>query len=166
LTYAQAGDSRFSQALAEAMPYAPGAGHPAPYGRWPTLNLIIEALATAGLLGEAAKLLPVAEQMLALGFMVMWTGHALPRTTAGIAAACAGQWDRAEEHHRAALGLADSLALRVCQPIAATGTPRCCAHAGNSIVLLLLREALSMFESLGMPVYARMAAEKLASLSP
>jgi tetratricopeptide (TPR) repeat protein len=163
LTYAQSGDPRFSAAIADAMPYAPCAGHPAPYGRWPTLNLIIEALATAGLHEEAAKLLPVAEEMLAHGFAVMFAGHALPRTSAGIAAACAGQWERAEEHHQAALRLADSLELRVCQPIARywyAGMLR--ARGETDRASLLLHDALAMFESLEMPVYARMAGEKAA----
>jgi len=167
LTLAQAGGPRFSQALEDAMPYVPRAGHPAPYGRWPTLNLVIEALATAGRTDEAAKLLPVAEQMLDLGFAIMWAGHALPRTSAGIAAACAGQWDRAGEHHQAALQQADSLALRVCQPIARYWYAEMLrARQDLDRACVLFDKAQAMFESLGMPVYARLTSGKRAALNP
>jgi len=169
LTFAQAGDRRVSQTLRDALPYVPRAGHPAPYGRWPTLNLVIEALATAGLTEEAAALYPVAEDMLGLGYSTMWAGAALPRTTAGIAAACAHEWARAEEHHQIAIGQADSMALRVCQPVARLWyADMLCARndAGDrKRAHDLLNEAISMFESLGMPLYARQAREKLVAFS-
>ncbi|PWU04658.1 MAG: hypothetical protein C5B51_16385 [Terriglobia bacterium] len=166
LTLAQSGAPGVSQALEDALPFAPRAGHPAPYGRWPTLNLIIEALAIAGRNEEAAALYPVAEDMLALGYSIMWAGAALPRTTVGIAAALAGHWPRAEEHHQAAVRQADTLDLRVCQPISrywyadmllardeAGDRARACG---------LLNEALVQCESLGTPLYFRLAGERLA----
>ena len=91
---------------------------------------------------------------------------ALPRTTAGIAAACAREWPRAESHHQTAIHQADSWPHRVCQPIArywyaemlrARGAPGDDARA-----LDLLAEALSAFESLGMPLYARMVRTVMA----
>jgi hypothetical protein len=166
LTFAQAGDPRVSQALAHALRYVPRAGQPAPYGRWPTLNLVIEALATAGRTDEAAALHPAVEEMLGLGFAVMWAGQALPRTTAGIAASHARSWARAEEHHRIAVGQADTVELRVCQPIArywyaemlrARGGP-----GDRQRAVALLREVVSLCESLGMPLYARRAGKALA----
>lgn len=116
LTFAQAGDPRLPRALKDALRFVPRAGHPAPYGRWPTLNLVIEALAIAGRVEDAAALHPAAEEMIGLGFALMFTS--LPRTTAGIASACARNWSRAEEHHQAAIHQADSTALRISQPIA------------------------------------------------
>ncbi|MBI4907436.1 MAG: protein kinase [Acidobacteria bacterium] len=169
LTLAQTGDPRVSQVLEDALPYAPRSGQPAPYGRWPTLNLLIEALATAGRSQDAAALYPAAEEMLGLGYLIMWAGAALPRTTAGIAASCAREWARAEGHHRTAIDQADSMLLRVCQPIGrywyaqmlrardSTGD-RERAHD-------LLRQAQSQFESLGMPLYTRQTREAMAALS-
>jgi hypothetical protein len=51
-----------------------------------------------------------------LGFALMFTS--LPKTTAGIASACARNWSRAEEHHLAAIHQADITPLRISQPIA------------------------------------------------
>jgi len=82
LAFAQAGDPRVSQALEDALRFVPRAGHPAPYGRWPTLNLVIEAVATAGRTEDAAALHAGAEEMLGLGFAIMWACEPLPRTTA------------------------------------------------------------------------------------
>src|SRR5262249_28886881 len=108
------------------------------------------------------------EDMLRLGFVTMWAGQALPRTTAGIAAACARNWPRAEEHHRTAIGYADRMALRVCQPIARywyADMLRARDEAGDrEKTRPLLSEALAMFESLGAPLYARQASEALAGL--
>jgi hypothetical protein len=142
----------------------PRAGHPAPYGRWPTLNLAIEALATTGRTEEAAALYPVAEDMLGLGYSIMWAGAALPHTTAGIAAACAREWARAEKHHQTAIGQAHSMALRVCQPIARYWYTEMLRARDRIRAHNLLTEAIAMFESLSMPLYSRQGREKLAAL--
>jgi hypothetical protein len=168
LTFAQTGDPRMSQALQNALRFVPRAGYPAPYGRWPTLNLVIEALATAGRVDDAAALHPVAEDMLGLGYQIMWAGQALPRTTAGIAAACARNWPRADEHHQTAIRQADTMALRVCQPIARYWYSDMLRDRGEADdherARTLLHEALAMFESLGMPLYSRQTHERLAAL--
>jgi tetratricopeptide (TPR) repeat protein len=168
LALVQGGDAGAADALADALRYALRAGEKAPYGRWPTLNLLIEALATAGRLEDAAALAPATEDMLALGFRVMWAGAALPRTAAGIAAACAREWDRAERHHQAAIEQADTMSLRVCQPIARYWyASMLLARAGPgdpSRSLTLFSEAQSMFLSLGIPLYARRAGEQVAAL--
>jgi tetratricopeptide (TPR) repeat protein len=164
LTLAQSGDPRTADALNDALPFAPRAGQPAPYGRWPTLNLTIEALATAGRVDDAAALHPAAEDMIGRGFALM-KASALPRTTAGIAAACAREWSRAESHHQTAIHQADTWPHRICQPIArywyaemlrARGSSGDAARARD-----LLAEALHAFESLGMPLYAQLAKRRL-----
>jgi serine/threonine protein kinase/tetratricopeptide (TPR) repeat protein len=164
LTLAQAGDPRASQALGDALRFVPIQGRPAPYGRWHTLNLTIEALAFAGRLDDAAALHPVAEDMIGRGYALM-KASALPRTTAGIAAACAGHWSLAEAHHQTAIHQADTWPHRVCQPIArywyadmlrARGAAGDTARAQD-----LLTDARNMAESVGMPLYARHASEKL-----
>lgn len=150
--------------MTDALRFAPRAGRAAPYGRWPTLNLVIEALAVAGRIDEAAALYPVAEDMLRLGYAVMWAGEALPRTTAGIAAACARDWARAVDHHQAAVRLADTMGLKVCQPIARYWFGEMLLARGESSrARALFGEALNMFESIGMPLYGREAAEKLSA---
>ena len=117
---------------------------------------------------NAASLHAVAEDMIAAGYAMTFAACALPRTTAGIAAACARQWSHAERHHQTAIHQADAMPHRVCQPIArywhaemlrARNEPGDAARAGA-----LFREALAVFESLGMPLYWRQASEKLAKL--
>jgi tetratricopeptide (TPR) repeat protein len=166
LTFAQSGDLKAADALNDAIRFAPRAGQPAPYGRWPTLNLTIEALATAGRFDDAGALHPVAEEMIDRGFALM-KAMVLPRTTAGIAAACAREWSRAESHHQTAIHQADTWPHRVCQPIArywyaemlrARGASGDAARARD-----LLGQALSAFEALGMPLYAHAAVRKLAA---
>ena len=153
-----------SQALDDALRFVPRSGQPAPLGRWYTLNLTIEALAAAGRFEEAGALHPVAEDMIERGFAMM-KAATLPRTTAGIAAACAHEWSRAESHHQTAIHQADTWPHRVCQPIArywyaemlrARGAPGDDARA-----LDLLVDALGAFEALGMPLYAQQAKQKL-----
>lgn len=164
LTLAQAGDPRMARALTDALRFVPRAGRPAPYGRWPTLNLVIETLAIAGRVDDAAALHPVAEDMIGRGFAVM-KAAALPRTTAGIAAACAHNWPRAEEHHQTAIHQADTWPHRVCQPIARYWyADMLCARGEPGDVTCardLLGDARSMAGSLGMPLYARQATQKL-----
>ena len=167
LTFAQTGDARMSAALDDALRFVPQGGRPAAYGRWPTLSLVIEALAFVGRVEEAKALLPAAEDMIGRGYALMKVA-ALPRTTAGIAAACARNWSRAEAHHQTAIDQADTWQHRVCQPIArywyadmllarSVADDRTRARG-------LLSDALSRFESLGMPLYARQSREKLAAV--
>jgi len=168
LIFAQSGDSRVSQALKDAMPFVPRAGHPAPFGRWPTLNLVIEALAGAGRREDAAALHPAAEDMIGAGWVLM-LGGMLHRTSAGIAAACASHWPRAEEHHQIGIHQADTLPHKIAQPIARywyAEMLRARNHPGDDQRARdLLSEALAMCESLGMPLYARQASERLTELS-
>jgi hypothetical protein len=169
LTFAQAGDGRVSQALKDALRSVPRAGHPAPHGRWYTLNMVIEALAVAGLVEDAVSLHSVAEDMIGAGYAMMIAACALPRTTAGIAAACACQWSHAERHHQTAVHQADTMPHRVCQPIARYWYAEMLSardEAGDTARAgALFNEALAMFESLGMPLYWRQTSERLAKLS-
>jgi hypothetical protein len=130
---------------------------------------VIEALATAGQLEDAAALQPVAEDMIGLGYELMWAGAALPRTTAGIATAYARNWSRAEEHHKAAVHQADRWQHRICQPIARYWYAEMLRLRGApgdaALARTLLSEALTMFESLRMPLYRQQASEKLGALS-
>jgi hypothetical protein len=92
----------------------------------------------------------------------------LPRTAAGIAAACEGDWARAEEHHQAAIRQADTIPHRVAQSIARYWYAVMLLARGRQTdstdARALLGEALGMFESLGMPLYARQAGDRLAGL--
>jgi tetratricopeptide (TPR) repeat protein len=157
LTQAQTGDPEAIASLRKALPYLPRPGCRAPIGFWQSLVLAIEGWATVGRLEEAAALHPAAEEMASTGMALAFTST-LPLTAAGIAAACAGEWERADQHHRAAIQLADKMPHRVAQAIARywyADMLRARGNADESRTLLV--EALSMFESLDLPLYARRA---------
>ena len=169
ITLAQAGDARSGEALDDALRYLPRPGHPAPGGRWLSVGLVIEALAFAGRIADAAALHPVSERMIEYGYVLLWCDQPVARTPAGIAAACARNWPRAEEHHQLAIQQADTLPHRISQPIARywyaemlrmRGEPGDEARARE-----MLAEALPMFESLGMPLYATQARVTLRQLT-
>jgi hypothetical protein len=128
-----------------------------------TVNLA-EAWAIAGRAAEAAFLLPFAERVAA-----EWvtTPAGFPaRTAAGIAAAGAGDWARAEEHHRASLAQMDSgeyvsgrVYARVwyADMLLARHQPGDHAAARD-----LLNEAIVQAEPRGLALYARLARERVA----
>jgi hypothetical protein len=107
---------------------------------------------------DIAALRPLTEKMILTG---AWTYSLLSpfHTVAGIAAACAGDWSAAEQHHLAAINQTDSAPYRHLQPVArewyaamllarnmADEAAR--AHA-------LLREAMTLYEVMGWQQRAR-----------
>jgi tetratricopeptide (TPR) repeat protein len=159
LTLALAGDPEAPAALRKIQPHLPRPGHPAPIGFWQSLVLAIEGWAIAGFPEEAARLHPAAEDLAHTGIALTFTST-LPRTAAGIAAACAGDWARAEEHHRAAIRLADTIPHRVTQAISRYWYAVMLRQRGNwEDARTGLGEALEMFDSLGMPLYSQRARE-------
>ena len=150
------------------MPYVPRGGHPAPHGQWYTLSLLLEALAATGRIKATAALHPAAEDMIGAGYVVTWACAALPRTTAGIAAACARNWPCSEQHHQTAIQQADTMLHKLAQPIARywyAEMLRMRDEPGDRTrARTLLRETVPMCEAIGMPLYARQASAKLAIL--
>lgn len=167
LTLAQEGDPGAWDALREALRFLPHAGRLSGVGSWLSVAYVIEGLATIGRAEEAGQLRPVAEDLGVTGIAMTYTS-ALPRTAAGIAAACERDWGGAEEHHQAAIHQADTIPHRVAQPIARYWYAVMLLARGRqsdaTSARALLGEALRMFESLGMPLYARQAGDRLAGL--
>jgi tetratricopeptide (TPR) repeat protein len=166
LTLAQTGDPAALAALQAALRDLPFAGRRAPLGSWQSLVLAIEGLATIGHMKEAGALHPAAEDLAATGIESAFT-LTLPRTAAGIAAAAAGNWARAEEHHRAAMHLADSIPHRVAQAIARYWYAEMLRARGASRAASqeMMSEAAGMFEALRMPLYAGHAQRARAAQS-
>jgi tetratricopeptide (TPR) repeat protein len=162
LTLAQTGDPEAAAALRKTLPYLPRPGYRAPIGFWQSLVLAIEGWATAGRFEDAAALHPAAEELAGTGIALAFTST-LPGTAAGIAAASCGNWTRAEEHHRAAIRFADSIPHQVAQAVARYWYAAMLDGRGDSgsAARALRCEALNMFESLGMPLYARLASSAL-----
>ena len=90
------------------------------------------------------------------------------RNAAGIAAACAGDWTAAEEHHLTAIHQMDTAPYRVSQPIAREWYALMLldrnAAGDRAKARVLLAEALAMYESMEMPFHANRTSSRLAAL--
>ena len=160
-------DPNAAAALESVRPYLPVPGSALSVGSCGSIALVLEGLAVSGRLEEAASLQSACEYAVENGPFCLYSQHLL-RTSAGIAAAAARNWARAEEHFLRAIKQADSAPYRTAQPIArfrysemlqARGMPGDRPRAGQ-----LLTEALGLFESVGMPWYAQRAAERISAL--
>ncbi len=153
------------EALRAVLPRLPQPGHQPGIGACMALVRVVEGFAMLGRRGEAASFQQAAEQVAALGAVCT---HDMTRTCAGIAAACGGDWTRAEEHHQAAIEQADALGYRL--PLA--GAKAWYAEmlldkggaSGVNQARVLLSEALALYENLGMPLFARRTSDRLAAL--
>jgi hypothetical protein len=128
---------------------------------------VVEGVARLGQREEVARLHPLTEDLVSVGGVFF--GTHLHRTTAGIAATCAREWTRAEAHFRAAIAQADSLPVRLAQPHARIGYADMLLERRDpgdaSRAAPLLTAAVSMYDALGMPAFARRAQQQLDALS-
>jgi tetratricopeptide (TPR) repeat protein len=118
-----------------------------------------EPLAVMGEFERAAALYPVALETVENGIVVWETG--LGHRYLGIAAACAGEWERAEEHFRTALRQAEEMPYRVEQPETrrwyAWMMIRRGASGDSQRARALLSEAIDLYSELGMSKHADVA---------
>lgn len=153
-------------ALRAALHFLAGPGHQQAIGPLFGLVRVVEGLAILGQNDESAALQPAIEKLLAIGPVY---AHDMTRTAAGVVAACGRDWPRSEAHYQVALQQAGALGYRV---------PQASARAWYAEMLLarndpgdagrargLLAEALALYESIGMPLFARRASDRLASLN-
>jgi hypothetical protein len=105
-----------SSACAAAMRFLPRPGTSRGTGAWHAVLGLAEVLCLSGRREEAGGLQSEAEKIAAewdcnmVGFPVL--------TAAGITAACAGNWARAEEAHRASIARMEAVPYVTAQPIA------------------------------------------------
>lgn len=134
------------------------------FGDWFALAAVVEALALLGRREEAAALIEPAEDFVGTG--VQYLRSQMSSTIAGIAATCAREWSRAEAHHQLAIRQADA-AYRVSQPHARLWYADMLlsrnAPGDRERARSLLSEALSLYESMGMPGFARRTSARLAA---
>jgi hypothetical protein len=115
---------------------------------------------------EAAALRPLTEELLQAG---AWVGFSMfpYRSCAAIAAACAGDWAAAEEHHLTAIHQMDTAPYRVAQPMARERYALMLldrnARGDHAKARGLLSEALAMYESMEMPFHANRTSARLAA---
>ena len=122
-------------------------------------------LAWTGRNEEVAALRPLTEEALLTGAWMTWDMSPF-RTAAGIAAACAGDWSAAEQHHLTAIHQTDAAPYRVAQPTAREWYAMMLLNrngTGDAVKARgLLSEALTMYEAMGMSFHARRTSERVA----
>jgi tetratricopeptide (TPR) repeat protein len=164
LALAAKGDPEAPDALAKARLDLPAAGRPLSTGSCGCLAFVLEGLAISGMLEEAAALQEQAEYVVANGPLCFYSHH-LFRTSAGIAAAAASNWTRAEEHYRIAIQQADSAPYRCAQPVARYWYAEMLLRRGmvgdHKRALELFGEALQICNDVGMPWQAQRTKDRL-----
>ena len=156
-----------ANACTAAMRFLPRPGTSRGNGAWLAVLSLTEALCLSGRREEAGRLQVEAEKIAA-----EWDvgGHCFPaRTAAGIAAACAGDWARSEEHHRAAIARMDAVPYVTAQPIARYWYADMLAERGGrgdvEAAKAMLHESIAASEKIGLALYARLARQRLAQLA-
>ncbi|MBY0508482.1 MAG: protein kinase [Bryobacteraceae bacterium] len=166
--WAEAGDDRAANAWMERRWELPVPGQPNSVGAWLALERSVVGLASMGRKAEAAALRELTEELVHTGAWVSYTRFPI-RTAAGIAAACAGDWAAAEEHHQTAIHQMDTAPYRICQPMAREWYARMLLDRQATGDLAqardLLMEALAMYDVLEMPFHANRTRDRIDSLS-
>ncbi len=156
-----------ANARAAGMRFLPRPGISRGFGAWHAVLSMTEALCLSGCREQAARLRIEAEKIAAewdcnvVGFPVL--------TAAGIAAACAGQWNRAEAHHRASITRMDAVPYVTAQPIARYWYADMLAERGgpgdSEAAEALLQASIAASDAIGLVLYARLARNRLARIA-
>jgi serine/threonine protein kinase/tetratricopeptide (TPR) repeat protein len=165
--WAESGDGRAIDAWSNRHWPLPVPGELNSLGAWTALDRSVIGLARMGLQSEVAALRPMTEELLLTG---AWT-YALSspfRTIAGVAAASAGDWAAAEEHHLCAVRQCDSAPYRHLNPVAREWYAQMLlerrARGDIEQASQLLQSAIVTYDALGFPARGRHARDTLASL--
>ena len=176
-------------ALEERREGLPRPGRANTLGAWEMLFAAVEVLAVLGEREEAAKLYPLVLEAVNSSTLV-GLRPGLFQSLAGMAAACGGQWDKAEDHYRTALRQAHELPVVIEQPEvrrwyarmlidrARSEHPEPACPSGRRVegrpsrspgadlekARQLLTEAIAMYRELGMPKHQQMAKALLREL--
>jgi tetratricopeptide (TPR) repeat protein len=152
--------------LKEKRGWLPRSGQQNTLGSWWMLALVIEGLVILGEQSQAGQLYPLVRELADTGAVALWPIFRFTRTTAGIAAAAARQWEAAEDHFKTALLQAESVPHRLEQAEirrfhAMMLTDRA-ASGDREKARKLLGEALETYTRIGMPRHVERARMLLA----
>ena len=169
--FGRCGDNRATKTWARRSWQLPVVGQLNSQGSWRALIASKIGLASIGRKAEAALLRPLTQELLLMGAWQIRAG-ALCQTVAGIAAACAGDFTAAEEHHLTAVHQADIAPYKQLQPIArewyaAMLLERSSAQntAGDAVKgRAQLQEAVNMYEAMSMTYPAKLASKQIAAI--
>jgi hypothetical protein len=155
-----------ANACTTAMRFLPRPGTSRGYGAWHAVLSLTEALCLGGRLEEAGHLQLEAEKI-AAEWDINRSGFPV-RSAAGIAAACARNWTRAEEHHRAAIARMEAVPYVTAQPIARYWYADMLAERGGpgdaESAKAILQQSIAASDKIGLALYARLARHRLARI--
>ena len=156
-----------TNACTAAMRFLPRPGTSRGIGVWHAVLGLTEALCLSGRREEAGRLQLEAERIAdewdcnVVGFPV--------RTAAGIAAACAGDWNRAEAHHRASIARMEAVPYVTAQPIARYWYADMLAERGCpgdiEAARALLQASITASDVIGLALYTRLARRRLVQIA-
>jgi len=160
MAYAGAHDGALAM-LDEERGWLPSADQPNTIGSWLMLAPVIEGLVMLGEQSQAARLYPLAGELVGSGAVSLWAVSRFTQTIAGIAAAAAQEWEAAEEHFQIALQQAESFPNRLEQAeirrFHAMMLIDRVAPGDREKAQTLLREALESYTQIGMPRHIDLA---------
>jgi tetratricopeptide (TPR) repeat protein len=147
-------------------PRLPATGVTPTAGAWMALANLIPTLALVAQHEQTAALHSWAEQLVTVN-VCTYGSPVMFATSAGIAAAHAKQWTRAEAHHQRAIQQADA-GYRICQPDARVWYADMLLARDDTgdreRARVLLAEALALYDSIGMTNFARRTSARLATV--
>lgn len=138
-------------------------------GSWWMLAMVVEGLAMLGEQVQAGQLYPLVRELLDSGAVVGWPIPRYTQTVAGLAAAGAHQWNRAEEHFRVAARQADVFPDRVEQAeirrFHAMMLIDRAASGDREKARALIGEAIRSYAQIGMPRHIEMTRALLSQIA-
>jgi serine/threonine protein kinase/tetratricopeptide (TPR) repeat protein len=165
--YAERNDPRAAKAWEDRSWRLPVSGQLNSLGAWTALERSVIGLARMERKKDVASLYSLTEELIRTG---AWTYTLLSpfQTIAGIAAACAGNWAAAEQHHLIAIHQTDTAPYVHLQPVAREWYAMMLlgrnAPSDNQKARELLGEAVALYQSTNMPLRARRAKETLTNI--
>jgi class 3 adenylate cyclase/tetratricopeptide (TPR) repeat protein len=138
------------------------------WGAWEMLRGTVEGLAVLGERDEASGLYSLTLEAIGTEAIISFYGFRLLQTTAGIAAACGSQWEKAEEHYQTALLQAHELPHKIEQPEVRRWYARMLIDrdgpGDRDKARQLLTEAIAMYRRIGMRKHVEMAEAMLGEV--
>ena len=165
---AYAGDPDMSSVCTERLSALPEAPGPVLFGLAVLVLGATEALAVIGERERAHALYPWVLEVKKRGMVVVNAAVSSIETSAGIAAACGGDWETAERHHETALQQAEAMPHKILQPETRRWYARMLldrdAPGDRDKARTLLGEATEMYQTIGMPKHLEMVEKMSAEL--
>jgi len=162
------GDAGALDALRNAVRFLPRPGCSRSNGSWGTLAVLLQGFSLLGHRHEAGGWVEGAEKIAATEAIYIGEFFHV-RTVAGLAAACAQQWEKAEQHHLAAIQWTEAYGARTVHAIAMYWYADMLLERGQDVdrskAEALLQNVATVSEEIGLALFARLARKRSPAAS-